>query len=73
MPNLKKYIQISVRGKPLVVTAVVEGTSKDYIEAKHEAEKNLQNLIDGYNTTIANLEERLYKAERDIKLLKGEE
>ena len=72
MPGvIKKYVVINYDGKIIFVGDIVEGDSTDYLNSCLEAQKNLQELIDGKNEEIRKLEQKVKVLQDEMKVIKG--
>lgn len=63
---LKKYAEVSIDGRPVVVAEIRECEPLDFVKKKREAAENFQNLIGGLKQRIDNLE-------KEVRTLKGED
>lgn len=63
---MKKFVEISVNGKTVVIAEIKECESLDFIKKKIEAKNNFEKMLKDF-------EDRIYNLEREVKILKGEE
>lgn len=73
MPLKKQYVQVEIEGKPVFVSIVSEGDSKSYLDAKKDAQKNLEHLFYIYQEDKKQLESRIAYLEEEIRKIKGED
>lgn len=73
MPLFKKYVEIVYDGKPIFVANIIEGDTRQYLDARKIANANLTKLVNDYDTKIKELTGKVESLAKEVKILKGEE
>lgn len=63
---MKKYVEISVNKKTVVIAEIKECEPLEFIQKKIEAKNNFEKMIKDF-------EDRIHNLEKEVKILKGEE
>ena len=68
-----KIFEIIIKNKPVYVGAVRDYDSRNLAELKRECEKNLNDLLNGYENKIDELNKKVEQLTKKIKHLEGED
>lgn len=69
----KKYIEIKIDNKVVIVAPIKECDPLKFVELEKEAKANLAALLADRNQEIQNLKKEIANLKGEIKVLKGEE